>query len=81
MQISHSVCAEISQEGVLWRETQRDRRNLTNSVQLEENSDRGSGSVSGPRAHAAGDTAEGRSIEFHGIPERKKQPADLREIP
>ena len=77
LQVPHSVCAEISQEGVLRRETPGNRRNLENAVQLEKGKDYRSRSVPGSCTYAFGNPAQGGDIEFHGIPEGEKQSDDL----
>ena len=66
-QVPHSICPKVSQEGVLWRETARDRRNIEDAVQLEEDKDSRSRGVPGPCTHVSGDTSEGGSVELHGI--------------
>ena len=81
LQVPYSICAKVSQKGVLWRETARDRRNIEDTVQLEEDKDSRSRSVPGPRTYAGRDTAEGSDIELHGIPKGKEQSDDLREVP
>ena len=66
LQVSHRICAEISQEGILRRETARNRRNIADTVQLEKYPDHRSGSVSGSCAHAFGDTAKDIGSSFMG---------------
>ena len=80
MQISYCICTKVSQEGILWRKATGNRRDFANAVQLEENQDHRSRGVSGPCAHAGGDTAESGSIELYGVPEGEEQPDDLRKI-
>ena len=72
LQVPHSICPKVSQEGVLWRETARDRRNIEDAVQLEEDKDSRSRGVPGPCAYAGRDTAEGGGVELHGIPKGKE---------
>ena len=77
LQVSHRFCAEISQEGILRRETARNRGTIADTVQLEKYPDHRSRSVSGSCAHAFGDTAKDIGFKFHGVLKGKKQPYDL----
>lgn len=78
LQISHSVCTEVQEESVLQRKKMRGRRNTENTLRMEKDKNRGSGSMPRPRAHVDRDTAE--SIKFYGILKREKQFDDLRKI-
>ena len=77
----YSICAEISAQSILWTETQRNRRDFKNTVQLEEGENcRGRG-VPRSYPHAGRDTAEIFGLELYGVSEREKQPDAVREIP
>lgn len=54
LKVPYSICAQVSQESVLWRETARDRSNIEDAVQLEDDKDSRSGSVVGPCAAVFG---------------------------
>ena len=77
LQVSHSFCAKISQEGILWREAKGNRRNSADAVQLEKSEDRRSRGVSKSCTYAFENPAQSGDIEFHGILEGKKQLDDL----
>ena len=79
LQVPHSICPKVSQEGVLWRETARDRRNIEDAVQLEEDKDSRSRGVPGPCAYAGKYPAQLKCITVHGVLERKEQFDDIRQ--
>ena len=56
------------------------RRNPENAVQLEEDKNSRGRGMPGSCAYARRNTAEGSSIEFHGISQGEKQPDDLRKV-
>ena len=70
--IPYSVCAEISQEGVLRRETMRDRRNIEDAVPLEKEKDSRSRGVPGPCTHTGGDPTESSGIKLYEVSERQE---------
>lgn len=80
MQIPYSVCTEISEEGIFWREAEGDRGNIEDIVQLETDKDYRGRNMPGPYTYAAGDTAKGGGIELYGVFEREKQLNDIRKI-
>ena len=71
------IAPKVSQKDVLWRETARDRRNIKNTVQLEEEKDSRSRGVPRPCAYVGRDTSESGGAQLHGILKREKQPDDL----
>lgn len=73
LQISRSICTEISKKDILWRKTNRNRKNTAGIMWMEGGNNRGSGSVPGSHTHAHRDTAKDERIEFHGIFKGKEQ--------
>ena len=72
LQISYSICTEVTKKSILRREKERDRSDIKETVRMEENKyNRGRGM---PRSctYASGDTTVDKCIKFYGIPEREK---------
>ena len=73
LQISYSICAEVPEESILWREKERDRSDIKETVRMERNQHNRGGGMSGSYTYASGDTTEDKCVKFYGIPEREKQ--------
>ena len=80
LQIPYSICAKVSDKGVLWRKESRGRRDFTATLRMEGGTDSTGRSMPGSCAYAHRNTAKGGSIKFHGISQGKEQPDDLREV-
>lgn len=65
--ISHCVCAEVSQEGILPWKAEGDRENTAAIMRVERGKDYRSGRSPGPHSPVCGDTAKDLSIEFYGV--------------
>ena len=81
LQIPHRICAEISAQSILWRETQRDRKNTEAAMRMEKGENCRGRSVSRPCAYAPRDTAQNLGFELRRILKGKKFANDLRTIP
>ena len=57
LQISHSICAEVSQKNLLQRKPCGNREDIERIMQLETSENSRGGSVSGSYPHAGGNTA------------------------
>ena len=73
LQISYSICTEVPEESVFWRETAGNRSDIKETVRMEESKYSVSGDMSRSCTHVGGDTAKDQRIELYGIPEREKQ--------
>ena len=80
LQISHSVCAEVSQESILQGKTGGNREDTETVVRVERGKNNRSRSMPGPHTHVGGNSAKAGSSEFHGVPERKEQHDVVRAI-
>ena len=80
LQIPYSICAKVSEKGILRRKESRGRSDITATLRMEGSTDSTGRSMPGSCAYAHRNTAKGGSIKFHGIPQGKEQPDDLREV-
>ena len=72
LQISYSICAEISQESILQREMERDRKIPLTVMRVEGSKDNRSRSVLRSYPSIRRDTAENVGIELYGLPQREE---------
>ena len=71
LQISHSVCAEISAQSMLWAEGKGGRRKPANSVQLKESENHRGRGMPGPHTHALEKPPKYAVSSFMGYLKRK----------
>lgn len=80
LQVSHSVCAEVQTESILWREEDRDTRDIEDTMPMERSrSDRGR-DMSWSYTHVGKYPAQNERSRIHGIFEREKQLDDISEM-
>ena len=77
LQISYSICAEISQESILQREMERDRKIPLTVMRVEGSKDNRSRSVLRSYPSIRRDTAEAIRIRIYGISEGKERCDDV----
>ena len=66
LQIPHSVCAKISQAGVLQRKEGSSRENTQATVRIERGKNNRSRGVPRPHTYAGGNTTEVCGVKLHG---------------
>ena len=69
--LSHSVCAEISAQSMLWAEGKGGRRKPANSVQLKESENHRGRDMPGPHTHALEKLPKYTASSFMGYLKRK----------
>ena len=77
LQIPHSVCTEVSEEGILSGKMSGGGKDITTVVRMERGAYHRSRSVPRPHPYAGRNTAKDVGIQFHGIPEGKEYIDDL----
>ena len=77
----HIVFAPKYRRQIIYKKDKSGRRKNTKRAERKKRSkDHRGGMLPGSYPYASGNTAALKCSKFHGIPERKKQPDDLRKI-